>query len=116
MKKKNIETDFIRFIIEEYSPSPGATASKDNDEKSSGATASKNGNEKSPDAQGEDEDGVVVEKLLLENIHKIQMLDDRIRTNRKKLSIEKDSKKRQILNLQIWIDQYQIRVTRLKAN
>lgn len=50
------------------------------------------------------------------NFHKIQMLNDRIGTNRKKLTIEKDSKKRQILTLQIWIDQYQIRVTRLKAN
>ncbi len=49
------------------------------------------------------------------NIHKIQMLNDRIRTNRKKLTTEKDSKKRQILNLQIWIDQYQIKMTQLKG-
>ena len=48
------------------------------------------------------------------NVHKIQVLNDRIITNRKKLTIEKDSKKRQILTLQIWIDQYQIRVTQLK--
>ena len=48
------------------------------------------------------------------NIHKIQVLNDRIVTNRKKLTIEKDSKKRQILTLQIWIDQYQIRMTQLK--
>jgi hypothetical protein len=48
------------------------------------------------------------------NIHKIQMLNDRIRTNRKKLTIEQDSKKRQIRMLQIWIDQYQIRMERLK--
>jgi hypothetical protein len=48
------------------------------------------------------------------NTHKIQMLNDRIRTNRKKLTIEQDSKKRQIRMLQIWIDQYQIRMERLK--
>jgi hypothetical protein len=48
------------------------------------------------------------------NVHKIQVLNDRIITNRKKLTIEKDSKKRQILTLQIWIDQYQIRMTQLK--
>ncbi len=48
------------------------------------------------------------------NVHKIQVLNDRIITNRKKLSIEKDSKKRHILTLQIWIDQYQIRMTQLK--
>ena len=48
------------------------------------------------------------------NVHKIQVLNDRIITNRKKLTTEKDSKKRQILTLQIWIDQYQIRMTQLK--
>lgn len=52
MKKKNIETDFIKFIIDKYSPSPGATASKDDNKNPS------------PDAKDEDEE--VVEKLLME--------------------------------------------------
>ncbi len=56
MQRKNIETDFIQFIIDKYSPNPGATASKDDDKKSS-------------DDQSDDEDDnyqEVVEKLLLE--------------------------------------------------
>jgi len=99
MKGNNIETEFIQFIIDKYSPNAGATASKDDDQKFS-------------DNADEGEDEAVTEKL---NIHKIQMLNDRIRTNRKKLSVEQDSKKRQIRTLQIWIDQYEIRMERLKA-
>jgi hypothetical protein len=56
MQKKNIETDFIQFIIDKYSPNPGTTASKDDDKKSS-------------DDQSDDEDDTdqeVIEKLLLE--------------------------------------------------
>ncbi len=102
MKNKNIETDFVKFIIDKYSPNPGATASK-------------NDNAKDSDEEDEDEDEEVNEASATINVHKIQMLNDRISANRKKLAIEKDSKKRQILNLQIWIDEYQIRVTRLKS-
>jgi|GEM_PF-2730797 len=111
MKNKNIETDFVKFIIDKYSPN-------------SGATASKNENEKDSNEEGEEEDEKVIEGILeYKNFKakpelassKIKMLNDRISANRKKLAIEKDSKKRQILNLQIWIDEYQIRVTRLKS-
>ncbi|SEN22176.1 hypothetical protein SAMN05192574_102818 [Mucilaginibacter gossypiicola] len=56
MKKKNIETDFIQFIIDKYSPNPGATASKNDDEKSSDEQSDND----------EDENQEVVEKLLLE--------------------------------------------------
>jgi predicted nucleic acid-binding Zn-ribbon protein len=111
MKNRNIETDFIKFIIDKYSPKPGATASENDSQKDS-------------NDEDEEEDEKVIEGLLeFKNIkartevasHKIQMLNDRINANRKKLSVEKDSKKRQILNLQIWIDQYQIRMTQLKS-
>ncbi|MES2266160.1 MAG: hypothetical protein V4520_05345 [Bacteroidota bacterium] len=56
MKKRNIETDFIQFIIDKYSPNTGATASKNSDDKPSDEQSENN----------DDEDQEVVEKLLLE--------------------------------------------------
>jgi hypothetical protein len=100
MKNKNIETDFVKFIIDKYSPNPGAAASK---------------NDSGKDSDDEDENEKINEASAVISVHKIQMLNDRIRANGKKLSVEKDSKRRQILNLQIWIDQYQIRMTQLKS-
>jgi hypothetical protein len=93
MKNKNIEVDFVKFVVDKYSLNSGATASKNDDD---------------------DGNGKINEVSAAISVHKIQMLNDRISKNRKKLSIEKDSKKRQIRMLQIWIDQYQIRMERLK--
>lgn len=52
MKKKNIETDFIKYIVDNYNSNPGSTAST-------------NDNEKSTIDQDED-DETTLERLLLE--------------------------------------------------
>lgn len=46
--------------------------------------------------------------------NKIREIEDRIKENKKKLNIEKESKKREILKLKIGIDEYKIKLEKLK--
>ncbi len=48
------------------------------------------------------------------NFQKIRKMEDTITKNRKKLSEEKNSKKREILRLRIGIDEYRVKLERLK--
>ncbi|MCE2972508.1 MAG: hypothetical protein LW852_03600 [Sediminibacterium sp.] len=48
------------------------------------------------------------------NNQKIKLIEDRISRNRKKLMEEKNSKKREILRLRIGIDEYKLKLERLK--
>lgn len=57
MKKSNIEKSFVQFIIDKYNPSPGATASKNDN---------KNAPPDDEDTDDEDESSSTVEKLLIE--------------------------------------------------
>ena len=47
------------------------------------------------------------------NYQKIRLIEDRITKNRKKLSEEKDYKKKEILRLKIGIDEYRVKLERL---
>ena len=53
MKKKNIETDFIKYIVDKYNSNAGSTASTNDDKKST-------------TDQDEDDDETTLERLLLE--------------------------------------------------
>jgi hypothetical protein len=48
------------------------------------------------------------------NYQKVKQIEDRISRNRKKLMEEKNSKKREILRLRIGIDEYKLKLERLK--
>lgn len=48
------------------------------------------------------------------NFQKIRLIEDRITKNRKKLTEEKDPKKRESLRLKIGIDEYRMKLERLK--
>ena len=48
------------------------------------------------------------------NFQKIRKIEDTITKNRKKLSLEKDYKKREILRLRIAIDEYRVKLEKLK--
>jgi hypothetical protein len=48
------------------------------------------------------------------NYQKTRQIEERISKNRKKLMEEKDSKKKEILRLRIGIDEYKLKLERLK--
>ena len=45
---------------------------------------------------------------------KIREIEERIKENKKKLNIERESKKKEILRLKIAIDEYKIKIEKLK--
>jgi hypothetical protein len=48
------------------------------------------------------------------NFKKIREIEDRITKNRMKLMEEKDSKKKEVLRLKIGIDEFKVKLERLK--
>lgn len=48
------------------------------------------------------------------NYQKTRQIENRISLNKKKLTEEKDSKKKEILKLKIGIDEYKLKLERLK--
>jgi hypothetical protein len=48
------------------------------------------------------------------NFEKIRQIEDRITKNRIKLQEEKDPKKKEVLRLKIGIDEYKVKLERLK--
>jgi len=48
------------------------------------------------------------------NFQKIKTIQDKIRENQKKLTIETDPKQKKILQLKIWINQYEVKIEQLK--
>jgi len=48
------------------------------------------------------------------NYHTINKIDERIAKNKKKLSAEKDSKKKEVLRLKIGIDEYKRKLEQMK--
>lgn len=47
------------------------------------------------------------------NYKKIRLIEDRIRKNRKKLTEEKENRRRDILRLKIGIDEYRVKLEKL---